>query len=154
MKGGLDMKTLIFAMALVFLLGCTYTSRSPKVIGYLIVDDKKKSENVLSELESIAMKFSYTISSSQDIAIGKPDVFLKRRKYESVNSSFTFFFGNYSGLRCITIGIYSDLPENQAQIELERFKSEILAAKPLLVSTTETCVGIKDNPSIFDRNRE
>jgi hypothetical protein len=148
------MKTLIFAMALVFLLGCTYTTRSPKAIEYLIVEEAIGPENVLGEFESIAMKFNYTISSSQDIALGKPDVFLKRRKYESVNSSFTFFFGNYSGLRCITIGIYSDLPKSQAQIELERFKSEILEAKPSLLFTTETCVGIEDDPSIFDRNRD
>ncbi len=110
------------------------------------------SENVLGELESIAMKFNYTISSSQDIALGKPDVVLKRRQYESANYSFTFFFDSLSGLRCITIGIYSDLPENQAQIELERFKSEILEAKPLLIFTKETCVGMENNPSIFDRN--
>jgi hypothetical protein len=148
------MKTLIFTMALVFLLGCTYTTRSPKAIGYLIVDDKKRSENVLGELESIAVKFNYTISSSQDIAHGNLGVVLKRRKYESENTSFTFFFGSYSGLRCITIGIYSDLPKNQAQIELERFKSEILEAKPSLLFTTKTCVGIEDNPSIFDRNRD
>ena len=150
------MKTLIFAMALVFLLGCTYVNQNPKAIGYLIVDDKKKSDKVLSELESIAMKFSYTrtSSSSQDIALGKPDVVLKTRQYESENTSFTFFFNNLTGLRCITIGIYSDLPKNQAQIELERFKSEILEAKPSLIFTTKTCVGIEDNPSIFDRNRD
>lgn len=148
------MKTLIFIMALVFLLGCTYVNQKPKAIGYLIVEEIMDSDNVLGELESIAMKFNYTISSSQDIALGKPDVVLKRREYESENSSFTFFFGSYSGLRCITIGIYSDLPKNQAQIELERFKSEILEAKPSLLFTTETCVGIEDNPSIFDRNRE
>jgi hypothetical protein len=139
-------------MALVFLLGCTYTTRSPKAIGYFIVEEKVDSENVLSELESIAVKFNYTISSSQDIALDKLDVILKRSKYENENSSFTFFFGNHSGLRCITIGIYSDLPKNQAQIELERFKSEILEAKPSLLFTTETCAGIEDNPSIFDIN--
>ena len=96
------MKTLIFAMALVFLLGCTYVNQNPKAIGYLIVDDKKKSDKVLSELESIAMKFSYTrtSSSSQDIALGKPDVVLKTRQYESENTSFTFFFNNLTGLRC------------------------------------------------------
>jgi hypothetical protein len=141
-------------MALVFLLSCTYVNQNPKAIGYLIVDDKKKSENVLSELESIAMKFSYTISSSssQDIALGDPDIVLKIREYQSANSSFTFFYNNLSGLRCITLGIYSDLPKNQAQVELERFKSEILEAKPSLLFTTETCVGMEDNPSIFDRN--
>jgi hypothetical protein len=148
------MKTLIFTMALVFLLGCTYTTRSPKAIEYLIVEEAMGSENVLGEFESIAMKFNYTISSSQDIALGKPDVVLKTRQYESENTSFTFFFNNLSGLRCITIGIYSDLPKNQAQIELERVKSEILEAKPSLLFTTETCVGIEDDPSIFDRNRD
>jgi hypothetical protein len=148
------MKTLIFAMALVFLLGCTYVNQKPKAIGYLIVEEIMDSDNVLGELESIAMKFNYTISSSQDIALDKPDVVLKLRRYESEDSSFTFFFDSLSGLRCITIGIYSDLPENQAQIELERFKSEILEEKPSLLFTTKTCVGIEDNPSIFDRNRD
>jgi hypothetical protein len=138
-------------MALVFLLGCTYVNQKPKAIGYLIVEEIMDSDNVLGELESIAMKFNYTISSSQDIALDKPDVVLKLRRYESEDSSFTFFFDSLSGLRCITIGIYSDFPENQAQIELERFKSEILEAKPSLIPTTETCGGIEDNPSIFDR---
>ena len=146
------MKTLIFAITLVFLLGCTYTTRSPKAIGYLIVEEIVDSENVLGELESIAMKFNYTISSSQDIALGKPDVVLKRRQYESANSSFTFFFGSFSGLRCITIGIYSDLPEKLASDELERFRTVIMEAKPSLISTTENCVGMENNPSIFDRN--
>jgi hypothetical protein len=148
----LDMKTLIFAMVLVFLLGCTYTTRSPKSIGYLIVEEVVDSESVLGELESIAMKFNYIISSSQDIALGKPDVVLKLRQYESANSSFTFFFDSFSGLRCITIGIYSDLPEKVASEELERFRTVILEAKPSLISTTETCVGMENNPSIFDRN--
>ena len=85
------MKTLIFAITLVFLLGCTYTTRSPKAIGYLIVEEIVDSENVLGELESIAMKFNYTISSSQDIALGKPYVVLKRRQYESANASWRYY---------------------------------------------------------------
>ncbi|NQZ86794.1 MAG: hypothetical protein HRT54_04355 [Colwellia sp.] len=144
------MKTLIFAMALVFLSGCTYVNQKPKAIGYLIVEVVMDSENVLGELESIALKFNYTISSSQDIALGKPDVVLKRRQYESENSSFTFFFDSLSGLRCIKIGIYSDLPEKLASEELERFRTVILDAKPSLISTTENCVGMENNPSIFD----
>lgn len=148
------MKTLMFAMALVFLLGCTYVNRNPKAIGYLIVEEIVDSDNVLGELESIAVKFNYTSYLPQDIPLGDPDIVLKIREYQSENSSFTFFFNSLSGLRCITIGIYSDLPKNQAQIELERFKSEILEAKPSLLFTTKTCVGIEDNPSIFDRNRD
>jgi hypothetical protein len=153
MEEFLVMKAFIFAVVITGMLGCLYVSQSPKAIGYLIVDDKKKSEKVLSELESIAIKFSYSSNLPQDISFKDPDIVFKLRDYKSENSSFTFFFNNLSGIRCITIGIYTDLPENQAQIELERFKSEILEAEQSLLFTLETCVGIEDNPSISDRNR-
>jgi hypothetical protein len=152
MEEFLSIKTFILTFILVYLTSCTYTSTEPKARGYLIAEGIADTEKVLSELESIAMKFSYKNSYSQDLPTGSNGVVLKKREYQSADLALTFFFHNYHGLRCISFGIYSDLREDLVDEELKLFKAEILKATPTLEFTTKNCGGLEKSPSIFDRN--
>ncbi|MBF7073431.1 hypothetical protein ISG33_08495 [Glaciecola sp. MH2013] len=145
------MKNFVLTLAFICLAGCTYTSTKPKAIGYLIIEEIADSEKVLVKIESIAMELLYENSYSQDLPIGNNGIVLKAREYQSADLSFTFFFNTFHGQKCIFFGIYSDLPEDLVNQELELFKAEILKVEHSLVTTTENCGGLENTPSIFDR---